>query len=696
MFSIYVDVLLNLPLKQPYTYKLPDLVNQDTFTPGSRVLVHFNHREETGIIEKLHSQSPQEEIFYINEVLDPEPIVTEYQINLAYWISSRYLCGPGEALFKMFPKVFPKVFVGKFPSKARGKDHFSEESSHLKEKRFQPEYSLNKRQKEIYQSIKRDFEENCRNNTKKKIVQKISQKNIHLLQGVTGSGKTEIYIYLLRDSLEEGRGAILLVPEISLTVQLIQRLRKVFGNRLALLHSGMSPKERFINYFSLRKEERKIVVGTRSAIFAPVQNLGLIILDEEHDDSFKEHSRPRYDARQIAQRRSKDHNCLLVYGSATPRIETSYHSRRRDGRIGFHFLPERAKGFGLPQVRLVSLPSPETIMSAHLLGELEVNLKKGEQSLLLLNTRGFFPYIYSRNNKKAESCPACSVSLRLHKDQFLRCHYCGYSYPFTGKGLDGGDVSLMGLGTQKLENFLIDRFPDARIERLDADAAAQRGVVQKTIEQFLRKEVDILLGTQMIARGLDAPNVSLVGVLQSEKGLHFPDFRAAEKTFSLLTQVAGRAGRSSLKGRVIFECIDTEHPIIQYAARQDYESFYLNELEERKASFYPPFSRIIRVLCRSHQEEKGQEFMQEFTSSLKKNFFKDANKEVKETKTFQLLGPSSAPIGKINHQFREHILIKTVDLIKTRSAVEECYNLHKGKLGKNLHLEIDLDPVDLL
>ena len=196
----------------------------------------------------------------------------------------------------------------------------------------------------------------------------------------------------------------------------------------------------------------------------------------------------------------------------------------------------------------------------------------------------------------------------------------------------------------------------------------------------------------MIARGLDAPNVSFVGVIQSEKGLHFPDFRAAEKTFSLLTQVAGRAGRSNLKGRVIFECIDTEHPIIQYAARQDYESFYLNELEARRASFYPPFSRIVRVLCRSHQEEKGLEFMQDFACSLKKRLFK----ETKEEKNLQLLGPSSAPIGKINHQFREHILIKTVDLARTRSAVEECHNLHKGSLGKKLHLEIDLDPVDLL
>ena len=592
MFSLYADVLLNLPLKQSYTYQVPEeFVSQ--LKRGMRVEVSFRTRTLPGIVERLHRNPVQvEELLNLSKVLDPEALLNAEQIDLAHWMADYYLCAPGEALFKMFPKG--RRFK---PSEAP-----KPTSVHI-------EYALNPEQDQIYHKISKQLKSKEKEGAPS-----------HVLHGITGSGKTEIYIHLIRDALNMGQSALLLVPEISLTVQLIQRLRRVFGNQLALLHSGLKNSERFQAYIQILGKEKKIAVGTRSAVFAPLEDLALIILDEEHDSSFKEHSTPRYDARQVALKRAENHKALLLLGSATPRLEAVYHARSPSNKVFFyHSLSKRAKGQGLPEVHLTKISSWESIISGILLSELQDNLKKKEQSILLLNRRGYFPQVYSIDSQSVESCPACAVSLNLHRNSQLLCHYCGYQRFYDGTASDGGPASLLGTGTQKLEDFLLQRFPEARMERLDSDTVSNASVLQDTLMRFLDHEIDILIGTQMIARGLDAPRVSLVGVLQAERGLYLPDFRAAEKTFSLLTQVAGRAGRSEYKGRVIFECFNPQDPVIQTAASQDYESFYQMELPVRRAAFYPPFSRLTRLLCRGKEQEAIHEFMENLTLLLREH-----------------------------------------------------------------------------
>ena len=497
-------------------------------------------------------------------------------------------------------------------------------------------YELNSSQKAIYKKIKNDF--------KKKSQRK--KPPIHLLHGITGSGKTEIYIHLIHNAISLNYTALLLVPEISLTVQLIQRLEQVFINQLALLHSGLKPKQRFQSYLEIIRKEKKIVIGTRSAVFAPLTNIGLIIIDEEHDSSFKGNSTPRYDARQIALKRAESHNASLVLGSATPRLETTYYARNSLMSFTYHSLTHRAKGQGLPEVYLAKVDSPDSIIGDKLLAELDENIKRKEQSILLLNRRGYFPQVYCLESKTVELCPSCAVSLNLHRNGQLKCHYCGYQRHYDGFASDGGETRLVGTGTQKLEDFLLHKFPEVRIERLDSDIIDKQNVLKDTLLRFIGGEIDILIGTQVIARGLDAPRVSLVGVLQAEKGLYLPDFRATEKTFSLLTQVAGRAGRSNIKGRVIFECYNPQNPVIQAAALHNYEKFYQMDIPFRKATFYPPFSRLVRLVCRGIEQKRIQNFMQKLGLLIEERF----QDEAKDSQRIEILGPAPASIRKDTQQ----------------------------------------------
>ena len=694
MFELYVDVLFPLPLHQSYTYSVPPTLTDNNIQVGMRAQAALRSRLITGIVIRVHrlgAPTSTTQCHPVQVLLDPAPLVNSEQIALAHWMAEQYLATPGEAVFKMFPKAkrWPTCAT---PPKLTPKI----------------EYTLHAPQQQIYTKLNAELTaltqsaQHAANKTEMGEIENIKNSktvranSVHLLHGITGSGKTEIYIHLLRDALAMQRSALLLVPEISLTIQLIQRLQRVFGDQLALLHSGLKNSTRFNAYIQLLRQEKRIAVGTRSAVFAPLQNIGLIILDEEHDASFKENSVPRYDARQIALRRAATHRALVIFGSATPRVELSYYARSPRTDFIYHSLPQRAvHGSALPQVRLVALSNRDAVISYELLAELEQNLQRGEQSLLLLNRRGYYPQVYKADSYDVETCPSCAVSLNLHRDYYLHCHYCGFQRRYAGQTADGSPAVLAGTGTQKLEDFLVHYFSTARIERLDSDAIQKRNVLQDTLLRFLAHEIDILIGTQMIARGLDAPQVSLVGVLQAEKGLHLPDFRAAEKTFSLLTQVAGRAGRSKLKGRVIFECLDTGNPLIQAAAAQDYEKFYQSELTVRQAAFYPPFSRIVRLLCRGPVQERIQLYMQELLRVLRQHL---ELKLKRVSEQYQVLGPVVAPIAKISNKYREHIIIKTNALTQVRIILTELLTA-KSKfmpLHRSDHLEIDIDPVDLL
>lgn len=701
MFDLHAEVALRLPLDRTFTYLVPEEF-KTAAAVGKRVQVVFNKRREEGIVTELHNREPEYEELALEKIIDPEPIVTERQIELARWIGDFYLSGIGESLFKMFP-------AGKRRPKPGAP--FQGDPALIAGLRERLQHDLNDEQRRVFDAVRADLD----------ALPQIGAGNmgigegaaassgdtqaapyeppVHLVHGVTGSGKTEIYMHLIVHALEHGRSAILLVPEISLTVQMIRRLEAVFGEYLALLHSGLRGSQRLAGYVGLLRKEKVIAVGTRSAIFSPVEKPGLIILDEEHDGSYKENSAPRYHARQIAHRRAQEEGAVIVLGSATPAVESFYFCRR--GTPGFHYhrLESRATGAELPPVRTVKLKDPDIPVTGDLIREIEANIKRGEQTLLLLNRRGFFPFQYCPSCEVAVNCPNCSVALNLHKDGRLVCHYCGYHTRDSGRcPRCDTPTRRLGSGTQKLEEYLINLYPEIRLERLDTDVARSGEVVRECIERLLAGQIDLLVGTQMIAKGLDAPNVTLVGVLQSDLGLSMPDFRAGERTFALLTQVAGRAGRGQLKGRVYFEAMNPTNRVLTFAARQDYDAFVQEELGFRRQALYPPFRRIVRLLFRSEREEDALQSAEALARELRTALeFSADGRGGHDSGTAPdplLLGPAPAPIAKINNQYRHHIVIKTNRLKKTREALREILPAFRRR--PRTHLEVDFDPVDLL
>ncbi len=668
MFGKNIQAAFRLPLEESYTYSVPRSL-EERVKIGSRIEAVFNGRLLEGIVTGLES-SYDGKIAEISRLIDDEPMLTPYQIELGHWMAETLLAGVGECLFKMFPPGRRKPGPAK-KKPAAGK----------------PGHTLNEEQSEIFRHIAGELEARAGEKTSE-------NPAVHLVHGITGSGKTELYIHLIRSALSIGRGAILLVPEISLTVQMVKRLEDVFRGELALLHSALTGSDRFGAYISLLRGEKRIAVGTRSAVFAPVENPGLIIIDEEHDSSYKEHSAPRYDARQIARKRCRDQNAVLVLGSATPRLESRYFSLPSGGpaspSVRYHRLTRRATGARLAEIRIIKGPPSDIPISGELTGEIDINLKKREQVMLLLNRRGYIPYLYCKKCSRSIECPNCSVTLNLHQGRQLRCHYC--SYTMLDDGLCnrcGEKTQRLGSGTQKLEEYLLRLFPAARLERLDTDSAAGHNVAD-CINRFLDRKIDILIGTQMIAKGLDAPGVTLVGVLQADQGLYMPDFRSAERTFALLMQVAGRSGRGDVQGRAVFEAINPDNEILKQAARQDYDTFFVEEIKHRKEARYPPFVRIARLLIRSFDEGESEKLAEEAAAVLREKF-ELSGKAEKQI----LLGPVRAPLYKINNQYRNHILIKTNAMNETRSALAGSLPQLRKLIKKDSHLEIDFDPVDL-
>ncbi len=660
MFTLYADVALKLPLPDLYTYHVPPELT-DALRPGMRVRVTFHHREEEAFVVGLHRNDPGLETQPVLELIDAAPVLIAEQLELAQWMAEYYLAGPGECLAKMVPSGKRRAVVPEKIAPPR-----------------RPERALTEEQAATLAAIAADWNPAT-----------AKRATTHLIHGVTGSGKTELYIRLILTTLDAGRSALLLVPEISLTVQLIERLRAVFGEELALLHSALGVRERFSAYMDALEGRRRIAVGTRSAVFAPIKNPGVIILDEEHDGSYKEHSAPRYDARQIAARRAARAGALLVLGSATPRMESAYFARAQAESSGFryHRMERRATGAALPHVEILPVSSPDIPISLQLSREIGKNLERGEQSLLLLNRRGYNPFVSCESCRQTEACPNCTVTLNLHRDGRLVCHYCNYARLFDGVCSScGGKSRRFGSGSQRLEERLLELHPAARIERLDTDVAARKHAVRDVINRLIAGEIDILVGTQMIAKGLDAPRVTLVGVLQADQGLGLADFRAAERTFALLTQVAGRAGRSDLPGRVFFECFNPENPVAQEAARQDYEAFYRSEILNRKEADYPPFCRLIRLLIRGEEAERADAAIEALAARLANLLPQD--------ESVRMLGPAPAPMERLNNQFRRHIILKTRRMSAIRPLVARAIREHA--LDRRVHLEVDLDPADLL
>ncbi len=513
-----------------------------------------------------------------------------------------------------------------------------------------------------------------------------------LVYGVTGSGKTEIYLRAIEEVLFHGQEAIVLVPEISLTPQILSRFKDRFGENLALLHSGLGRGERYDQWRRVWKGEVKIAMGARSAIFAPFKNVGIIIVDEEHDPSYKQEEKLKYHARDVAVVRAKQAEATLLLGSATPSLESFYNVEK--GKFRLLNLPERIGGKPLPRVEVVDVKKEEGLLSEKLRAALQKNIGDRKQSLLFLNRRGFANFILCPECGYTFKCPNCSVTLTYHLgDRSLQCHYCDYRVPAPGDcpKCQGHRLQGMGIGTERLEQEIKSIFPETQVARMDRDTTSRRRSHSQILKRLESGGIDILVGTQMIVKGHDYPNVTFVGVVSADTSLHFPDFRSSERTFQLLTQVAGRAGRGEFFGEVVIQTFNPDHYSILRAKDHDYVGFYREEIQFRKALEYPPFSRFInfRLVGNSEKRIKG---MAEEMGRIGQSLLKTGH-----GKEIEILGPSMAPFAKMRGKFRWQMLAKGKSPKFLHRFAKELSSQMDGPLrGKGVNLDIDVDPVFIL
>lgn len=532
-----------------------------------------------------------------------------------------------------------------------------------------------------------------------------AQPETYLLHGVTGSGKTLVYVELLREVVErQGRTAIVLVPEIALTPQTVGRFKASFGDRVAVLHSALSDGERYDEWRRLRSGEKRIVVGARSAIFAPLPDLGAVVVDEEHEGSYKQGEAPRYHAREVAVVRAHAAGAVCVLGSATPALESWENARR--GKYRLLELPERVEGRPLPAVRVVDLRAEGRIrreqgggggvpiLSAELEGAVRERIRRGEQTILLLNRRGYATFVQCRECGQVWHCPRCNVSLTFHKRRNrLVCHHCLHeeAAPLRCSACGAEDLSFRGVGTEQVERAVAEAFPSARLARMDVDTTSGKWAHHRILDRVGRGEVDILLGTQMIAKGLDFHAVTLVGVVNADVGINLPDFRATERTFQLLTQVAGRAGRGSRGGEVVIQTALPDHYAIRCATEHDFVGFAERELAERREPCYPPFCRLLNVVVSGVQEVPAQEAAERAAQWLRGLL------DTREVGGIELVGPAPCPIDRLRGRWRWHFLVRGEDA-RTLGEVARFF-AHRFRLAPGPHdlrLALDRDPVSLL
>ncbi len=653
--DIYADLYMPYPLDTLFTYRVPDGLE---VAPFARVKVNFAGRPVTAYVGRVHTERP--EGFKIKDVLDTidtEPLFDSRLMDLAHYTAENYLSSVGEALAMALPSGVRSSKRGEGPEASRPPGNVT----------------LNPEQRGVYDTIMESREGGALN---------------HLIFGITGSGKTEIYIEAAKRMRARGLSVIYLVPEISLSSMIFERLQAVFGSDLIIYHSHLTPNRRLYNWFRFYRGEAGVAVGTRSAVFLQCPKLGMIVIDEEHDGSYKEHRTPRYNARRIALYRSKKEGALVVMGSATPAVETLYACER--GQVTLHTLKTRYGRAVLPEIEIVKISStkPDRIISTELKLRTKRAVDAGKQVIYLLNRRGFAPIVICNHCGWTVECPACSIAMNFHRDRNMLCHYCGHRAPVPAVcGRCGSEeVDKVGSGTQRVEDIIGREFKDYSIFRLDQDSSRKKGTVPDLIGKMDRGEIDILVGTQLVAKGFDFHNITLVGVLLADIGMNLPDFRSAERIFALLVQVAGRSGRGDSPGRVIVQTLDPENPLFRFLRSQDYYGFYRNELEVRRALRYPPFSRIARLLARGADRDRVVSAIRGLGEALSGSIRKSGA-------DISILGPSAAPLEKIGGNYRHHIILKSAELGALRAAITES----RGAVNWNdVYLEIDIDPYDLM
>ena len=665
----YLEIILNLPVNQGFTYSyIPPEKEKPELIPeiGKRAEIMFGNKKTQGFIINISDKLPEncpvgpEKIRPIKRVIDKEALFGKDLIEMANWISHYYLCTLGEAVFSMIPS-------GRRDSSAGGFG-FEEEVGQEKKNVLSTEQETAVNEILSASGLQ-------------------GASLFHYLYGPTGSGKTEVFLSLAENILETGKGVIYLVPEIGLTAQVVQAVRQRFGNTAAVLHSGLTPSQRLSEWHRIMHKEARVVVGARSAIFAPVPDLGLIIIDEEHDGSYKSGNNPRYHARQVAMHRCTKLNIPLLMGSATPSVEAWYGMQT--GSIIRHKLTKRLAGGQMPHISCIDLSyyPNDGCISKPLEDQINKTLTKQHQTILFLNRRGFTHFFRCNQCGYELKCKNCSVPLTYHKiDNRLRCHYCGWStYPPESCPQCGSfDIGTSGFGTEYIEAETRAKFPNARVLRLDTDVLKNKEELITSLEDFRQGKYDILLGTQMVAKGLNFPKLELVGVILADAGLHMPDFRAGERAFSLITQVAGRAGRYFPDGKVIVQTYSPGRGPVLYACQSRIEDFYGSELAEREMLDFPPYSRLLRLVFRS------------FNKGLAAETARDAVKILSDgaPRGMEIIGPAECPIEKINSSWRYQILLKGASIIPLQTAARKL--LFDYTHNQNVYIEYDVDPVSLL
>ncbi|MDP3920196.1 MAG: primosomal protein N' [Candidatus Omnitrophota bacterium] len=672
-----VDVAVPLPVQGLFSYFVPPEL-EEKIKIGVRVRVPFRNREIVGYIVGTREYDDSLALKPVADILDGEPVLSEGMLSLTKWIGEYYGASWGESIENALPKW---VKFGKKAARAIRREEAREVEPDEVEHR--PDVRLTADQEKSLKAIIAGLDH--------------ERPKPILLYGVTGSGKSEVYIRSIREVLRRNEAAICLVPEIALTEQLRRFFLHHFGGELEILHSKLSDGERFVAWKRLESGSRRVVLGPRSAVFSPVPKLGLIIIDEEHEGSYKQETAPRYHAREVAAWRAAQAGALLVMGTATPSLETMYRAER--GEVTKIHLETRIGEKPMPDVQIIDLKEAfagykkSGILSPPLGYAIERNLKEKHGTMLLLNRRGFSTRVHCPKCGTAENCPSCEISLVHHQaEDMLLCHYCNFR-KIVASGCSTCGAAMMrfaGFGTEKVESEVARRFPEARVARLDTDTARRKGAHEEILGAFRRREIDILIGTQMIAKGFDFPHVTLVGVILADVGLMLPDFRSAERTFQLLTQVAGRAGRGELPGKVYIQTYSPGHPSVRYAKEHDFSSFYLYELPSRKEHAYPPYRQLTNIIIRSRDEKKTYQFSREVRDALREELVSDDH----ATAGVEVVGPAPLPFAKLRGHYRWHVMIKApygaglIERITKRLA--------SVRKSAAVSYAVDVDPLNIL
>jgi len=658
------EVVLPVPLNKSFYYTIPEELKNKQLK-YRRVTVPFGNRTLDGYVISVIENYKDKDIKLkdITKVIDDIEILTDEVVKLAKWLSETYLCSIGEALATIVPI---SLKVPKRNSKTKNS----------KTKIVNPNFDMTQYQKNAIEQIEASI--------------KTGKNENFLIHGVTGSGKTEVYLRSIQTAIDNNKSAIFLLPEISLTPQFISILNKRFGNIVALWHSEVTTIQKYKIFNAIQNGEIKIVVGARSAIFLPFTNLGLIIIDEEHENTYKQNNKPSYDTKEIALWRAKYNSAVTVFGSATPSIETYYSAI--ENKYKLIEMPYRIDKKEMPAIKMLPLNNLKmtvSVFSKPMLQAIKRALARREQVIIFLNRRGFSPSIICKHCDTVIQCPDCSVAMVYHKHpEHLECHYCGKQMKFPLKCPTCGnhEYRIIGVATQRVEEDLKNLFPHTKVFRLDRDTATSKQVYTDVYEGIKSEEYSILLGTQMVTKGFDFPRVSLVCVVDADTSLYLPDFRSSERTFQLITQVAGRCGRAEIKGKVLVQTKHPENYALKFAKEYNYKDFYNQEIEFRKDLAYPPFCNIAKITVRNKDNKKSFEFTEKVYKFIEEQINK-SNYPV------SLLGPAQSYISKLNGTYRWQIILKG-ERKQLKEVLEQLQSLLK--LPSGTFINIELDPSDLL